>query len=75
MTGKLATVPVDTFAMTTSGISPAEGYSAALWLAGKARDTGDLRDLLEMLGLLPYDSPRRPPVGTAGAAYTSYERP
>jgi hypothetical protein len=38
------------------GISEGEAAQCALFLAGRARDKDELRMLLEMLGLIPYES-------------------
>jgi hypothetical protein len=76
VTGRLATIPVDTFTLTSAaGFAPGEARSAALWLAGRARDAGELTGWLEMLGLVRVDTPRRPMPGTTGPVAVPYERP
>jgi hypothetical protein len=40
--------------MESIPVSAAQARDAALWLAGHARDTTDLRELLEACGLISY---------------------
>lgn len=50
------------------GVSKEHTRAAALVLAGRARDAAELRDWLEMTGLIPGGQPsrRKPPRGGAG---------
>ena len=48
---------------SVAGLYDEQAREAALWLADQARDAEDARLLLEMCGLIPYESARPPRTG------------
>jgi hypothetical protein len=62
--------------LTLPDMNPAAMRPAALILAGRARDAAELREWLQMTGLLPGEThpPRRTPGGRRNRT-TGYERP